>query len=651
MKPLPKHQHDFSDEAFLREFDTSIASLRPMYAALADGHLELAKTALVDHFRTRKKPAWIADFRDGRRGYLPTIGVSSLKPNRAETLRLADGLLKNEFELGHELILRFGPNLDWVRPDTCDIGVPGNGFRCCRYFHTLAAAHTFTRKASYAEKFSELAERWVNDWPFAIDADFHKDTLLFGTDRNYKTLPTGNRLLSWLSALYGGILFDKRVSTETAFQLIKALWFTAAHYLIFRRARYQPGNHHVMRCGTIPGVMGIMFPETPRFHPFLDLSRKTIAQHIRKSYLADGGYEERSTSYTNATLGMFLMPLVLAKRNKITLSSSADKTTLRRCAEMMATLYAPMGHPLPVGDGGRNDAETFTALLIRINEISKSSRIASVLHHLNLNRFAGKESHIDYKPSPVPPLAVRYPASGYAVIRSGWSVHDSAAAINIPDGTNTMYGHAHDDALSFNLVIKGVSIIACPSEELYISVNDRKFRGTPYRGFPYSMEAHNLVLVGGKSLQSPESLGDAWSAATPAVTSVLSKEKLVITLRASHTGYADTTVERMLSYSKNGIWTITDRVVGPPRKKHILRWHFDYGVEVRPTENGYEAKKTDVTVQIEIESEGTHKSREYQDAKWMRPNKMRSGKSNPWVIDTSFGGTGNDTIVTRFVEE
>jgi hypothetical protein len=648
MKPLPKHQNDFTDEAFLREFAPESPSLATALSALDSGEIARARNELVRHFRTRKRPKWIADFRDGRRGNLPSIWLDGFDPDGTETLRRADLLLENVFELGDDLTLRFNAKLDWVRPDTCDIGVPGNAFRFGRYFHTLAAAYALTGASPYAVKFAELADRWVQDWPFSTDSGFHKDTVLFGTDRNYKTLPTASRMLSWLSCVYGGVAFAPEVPVDTTFALLKALWFTASHYLVFARAKYQPGNHHVMRCGAIPGVMGMMFPETPRFRPFLDSSRRALARHVRESFLSDGGYEERSISYTSVTLNMFLIPLTLAKLNRVPLLTTTEVGTLRRCTEQVASLFAPTGYPLPIGDGGRNEAEPFTALLYRMEAISRSRRIDSIICHLELDRFVPPDLHRTGKASPPPPLAVRYPVSGYAVIRSGWSRHDSFASMSIPNGTNHVKGHAHDDALSLDLVVRGVPIVVPPAEELYLFVNAKKYRHTAYRGYPYSMESHNLVLVGGKSLRSPEELAAAWSIATPAVTSKLETNGRTTILSASHSGYPETTVGRSVEFSEPDAWTVTDTVVGPAATKHLLRWHFDYGVEVETDGARFVATKDGVTLEIELESDRPHRPRVYRNAKWLRPNSRRAGEPFPLILDVRFGGSGNDRIVTRF---
>ena len=78
MKPLPRSQTEFTDAGFLAEFDLSLPGLRKVGSRLTANDLSGAKAALVDHFRTRSRPRWLFDLRDGQKGD-STRGVMSLR--------------------------------------------------------------------------------------------------------------------------------------------------------------------------------------------------------------------------------------------------------------------------------------------------------------------------------------------------------------------------------------------------------------------------------------------------------------------------------------------------------------------------------------------------------------------------------------------
>ena len=41
-------------------------------------------------------------------------------------------------------------------------------------------------------------------------------------------------------------------------------------------------------------------------------------------------------------------------------------------------------------------------------------------------------------------------------------------------------------------------------------------------------------------------------------------------------------------------------------------------------------------------------ARRYRDNRWLKRNPVRPGEPAPWVLDVTFGGSGEDLLETRF---
>jgi hypothetical protein len=648
---LPRHQTEFSDTDFLAEFDLSWRSLAGVKRALADSDIEAARRALVQHFRDRRTPHWIFDLRDGRRGSVAHLWPATLRCDRDAGLARAHLALANRLQLGPDMALDFGPRLDWCGEDTRSLQVPGNCFKCCHFLRDLAVAHAATRKAVYAEKFAELVARWLVDWPFELDADFTGEQMIFSQYYGEKSMPTGQRLFNWATCLYSGIAFAPQVPQSVTFGLLKAMWFASAAYAHFQRSVFGCNNHHIMRTCNVPAVMAMFFPETPRLQELLTLARTNLAEHAEHSFLSDGGYLERSSAYGAVTVEMFLAPLAIAKLNRVRLMSRSHQAIVRRAVELLGLTALPSGHLPPVGDGTPPPPER-TASLLGLARVACGGEIAAtIIRRLHLGRYLLP----DLRPSrdegaAALSRAARFPATGIAVIRSGWSPRATALSMTIPDAENQSVGHAHDDALSFCLEVAGRPFIWLPANELYLHVNAPQHRGQPARGYSYSSLAKNVVLVGGQPAAGPEELADAWGVPTPAVTSNLEVGPSQTVLAASYTAADGTGVSRQATFGRRRGWRLDDRVTGTGKRRHLALCHFDYGVEVSPLDDGVLAERDGVQLRIQLTTDSKMALRLRRNRKWLSPNLARRDQPYPWVLEIRFGGDGDDTLAWTFEE-
>lgn len=646
---LPRHQHELDDGAFLAEFDPTLPELAAVTGALADGDLQRAKLALVEHFRDRRAPRWIFDLRAAEN---PSDAFFLLWPARVETdrmalLRRADLTCANCLTVAEGVVLDFGPELDWVTPETRSLIVPGNCFKCCHWLRDVAFAWSLTRDPRYAGKWSELVRRWLQDFPMMLDDSFTGEQMIFNQHFGEKSMPTGQRLFCWLSCLYTGIPFAPEVDSETAFQFIKAIWYNGGVYQYFENSPFLAHNHHIMRTVNVPACMALAFPETPRFAGMTALAHDRMKRHVHESFLPDGSYVERSSSYAQVTVCMFLAPLALARLNGIDLADADTVARVRCAAEFYASTVLPTGHMPPCGDGRSTDPQAVAGALALAARACDSEIAAAVLHRTGLVNLLSAVLRPD--PSPVDlPRHCHRPGWGIAVLRTGWDTNASALSMNIPDGTNKHRSHAHDDALSCSLVVRGRSIIAVPADELYIHVNAKPWADTRHHTYLYSSLGKNVVLPSGQPRLDPFKQRVGWMTDTPAVESYLTETAsgAELTARAK---VLNVDWKRQVTLDGE-TWTVRDHLAraaaAEPDEPHVLQWHFGYGVEVVQTPDGAVAEDGHVKVRLTFEADTLWEADLERNIDWLKPNGARTGQPAPWLLRVHFGAGATDAVVT-----
>ncbi len=643
MAEIPGDEREIQDADVLNALDLTRRDLGGVRRTLDAGDLASAKGALVEHFRVRQRPRWFFDARTGRRKDVP----SSWSGPDAVAVRRADHVLKNRFHLTGDKLWDFGKDLKWYIKEMRGLASPPSIFKRCNWMRDLATAYARTGRSVYAAKFAALVDRWFLDWPLVVDRDFGPRKAIFSRPDGHKAMPTAFRVVSWLDCLYGGIVFAPEVSVETAFGLIRSIWFTALQYRRYETSPYVPANHHLWERGTAPFVFGMMLPEFPEVVKLVEQGRPVIAKHVKHSFLSDGGYEERSTGYTIASFSMFTRPLKLATLNRVSLLNAEEKARLKRCAENMALITLPTGAPPDIGDG--RPVVSSNARSMGISEGLFKSRVAAdVVNRLGLKRYVDpedREALKGVKPQKLP-LVVHQPASGYFVARDAWTPRASGMALSTPGPG--LPNHAHDDALSLQLVVRGEEMVGTPMTELYSYLNKEEIRKKPIRGHFYAMTSHNVVLVGGEPARSIAELTERWGPEPTPVRTEVEEDDGGVRVMSSHKGYEDVRLSRQVNFQYRKGWTVVDRVKGGEGKPHVARWHFEYGVEVEETEDGFVATRRKVRLGVCVNADGRVKTRLYRDNRWLGRNPLRRGEVAPWVLDVGFGGTGDDALETRF---
>jgi len=648
---IPRDETAVEDAEFLSALDPERPDLKPVRRAAREGDLPGARTALVEHFRTRPHPRWFFDFRDGRHGRMyprwPETGDSP-RSSESEFFRRADALLSGRLELIPGIASDLGPDIDMRRPAFGSLGVPGNIFKRVSWVHDLGMAYVATGRPEFAACFARLAQRFLDTWPLCVDEDVGPESYIFCRSRGDKPMPTGFRAINWLDALHSGLPFAPGVPVELTFRILKSLWFIALQYRRFESSPYREANHHLWQRGTVPYVLGMMLPEFPEAARLLDQGQPVLAAHAERSFLPDGGYEERSTSYTIVALKMYTLPLELARRNEVALLTPAQEAVVRRCAENLAATALPDGSLPDIGDQPPSPARA-AFFLGQAAGLLNSPVAATVLRKLQLELHVPPddwEAAMELDEAELP-LIVHQPASGRFVARDGWSSRSSAFSFSVPAGG--LPNHSHDDALDLQIVARGARMIGTPAGELYVNVHDEAYEGSELRAHFRAMTSHNVVLGGGEPLHSLQQVGNSGVSEIISVDVGWSESPDGVCAKAAHEDYPGTRLSREVAFRHGEGWTVTDRVKGDASEPHVARWHFEYGVEVAEEGGEFVARRDGVALRMAFEAPGGASARLYRD-QWLDDcNPRRPGKRGPWVLDVAFGGTGDDELYSEFL--
>ena len=659
---IPRDERAVTDTDFFNAMDLSRRGLAPVRRAVGVGDLQAARRETVEYFRNRQRPKWFFD----RRGEIKELGNGVSSPWGEEIVEIADDVLRHRFRLNRgTVVYDLGPDLNWRTRGMRRMWAGAGILKRCRFLLPLASAYKQTGREVYAAKLTELTERWLDDWPLVVDEDFGSTGTVFSRVDGHTAMPTADRACCWLDLMYEGMLFAPGVPVDTAFRLIKSTWFTALQFRRYEHAPYRPANHHLWEHGTAPFLFGTILPEFPEVAKLANQGMAVIRRHLARSFLSDGGYEERTLYYTLKSVRMFLRPLALAARNHIPLFDRRQKAVLKSCVENLALIAMPDGTPPDVGDG-RVPARSNAVFLSEAVSILRSPVVADVLSRLRLYRFARSEDRAPLKGVARQnlPMTLHQPASGYFVARSGWTPRSSAMFLSVPGrGLPT---HAHDDALSLHLVARGEQMIGTPMSETYQLPYQEKH---PTRGHFYAMTSHNVVLVNGQPARSIEELSPKWG---PEPIPVVTEWKEIgggIQVTGSHKGYPGVKLSRKVAFRYRKGWTVRDRVEGGSGKPHVARWHFEYGVEVVQENGRFVAERGGVRLGVRVSCDGMMRTRLYRDTRWLAKNPLRNGprvpwvldvalnttvddvfegQPVPWVLDVTFGGTGDDSLETVF---
>jgi hypothetical protein len=482
-----------------------------------------------------------------------------------------------------------------------DIKVPWELSRF-QHLNTLGQAYTLIGDKKYREEFVNQITDWIAANPVA-----------FGVNWSC-TMDVAIRAANWLVA--------KEFFEESALprEFLDKFYVSVYEHGKFIRdhLEYSPAltaNHY------IADLAGLLFIAV--YCPFFEESASwqkfcvdELTKEIQKQVYADGCDFEASTSYHRLVLEMFFYCELLGKRAGIEFPL-AYHDKVHKMSEFSLYCIKPNGKIPQIGDNDNGRYLIFSSRPVLEHKYLLS--LASVYYHdseFKLPEFSfdeeafwvfGEQGHAGFEKLPVrnKPLESRaFSDAGWFIMRHN---KDYCFISCGPNGQNGRGGHAHNDKLSFELMLDGEDVIVDPGTYAYTSNPEErnKFRSTAY---------HNTVTLNGfeQNLIGKDLFSLKCSIQIKAAGIEEEKEAIIF---KGLVETSESSLMREITFDKNQeAWLVRDSFIVKRSGNIIFRIHIAPGLEIIDWQILKKSLNSKLA-QIEFEGNGVQKkSYEYSGA-------------------------------------
>jgi uncharacterized heparinase superfamily protein len=470
---------------------------------------------LLEHFRTRRTPRFFAAFDDEtatRNALRARFGSDAAVETIERAARIREGrfslLALRDLDLGDPPDWHLEPisgkhaprGQHWSRIDYLNADVAGDKkftweLNRHQYFTTLGRAYWLTGDEAYAETFVAHLSNWMDENPPKLGINWAS------------SLEVSLRAISWLWA-FEFFKHSRAVSHAVLTRALKFLYLHARHLETYLSTYFSPNTHLT---GEALGLyyLGTLLPELRRASRWRALGRKILLAQLERHVLADGVYFERSTYYQRYTTDFYTHFLLLSRANSDE-SEPALEEKLNALYEHLMWITRPDGTTPYFGDddGGRllnfdtRAANDFRATLANGACLFKRADykfVAGSAATEELLWLFGAEGLREFDElDAAPPVAESraFPAGGYFVMRDGWFPDSNYLMLDCGAHGTANCGHAHADALSFDLAARGRTIITDTGTCTYTG-------STEVRDYFRSTRAHNTLVIDNESSSVP----------------------------------------------------------------------------------------------------------------------------------------------------
>ena len=528
--------------------------------------------AWYDHFRRRKDPSFFPAF-DDREG--TTCEFRTRWPETVhKILERANQISAGRFNLLGFRGLSFGdpidwrleplagksaPTLHWSRLNYLDADLLGDKkivweLNRHQYFVTLGQAYWLTNDERYAETFVTQVNSWMDQNPPKLGVNWAS------------SLEVAFRSISWLWALY----FFKdspALMAETFLKICKFLYVNARHLETYLSTYFSPNTHLT---GEALGLfyLGTLLPEFKESTSWRSNGLQIMLEQLPRHVKPDGVYFEQSSYYHRYTTDFYLHLRLLLTANREAVPSELDQK-LRLLLDHLMYITRPDGTTPLFGDddGGRlmtlsyprgNDfratLSTGAAVFERADYKFVAGGVAEdslwLLGRTGVSRLDGISAVEPEKQS------VAFPDGGYYVMRDGWSAKSNYLLFDCGPHGQSNCGHAHADALSFELAFNGHTVLVDPGTYTYTGSKEM-------RDWFRSSQAHNTVTLDKESSSVADGPFSWKSIAHSNCLSWITDERFDYVVGA-HDGFKrlsePATHKRSVLFIKQDYWVLRDQV-------------------------------------------------------------------------------------------
>lgn len=555
---------------------------------------------LRHHFEKRTSPPFFPSFDN----LAATIDELRRRwPNgESHIIEHADRIVEGKFDLLGLKNISFGdpidwhlepvagkraPLLHWSRLDYLDAATAGDKkitweLNRHQHFITLGQAYCLTNDERYARTFDSQINSWMDANPPKLGINWAS------------SLEVAFRSIAWIWALYF-FRHSSEVSNETHVRIWKFLYLHARHVETYLSTYFSPNTHLT---GEALGLfyIGTVFPEFSEAGRWRAKGLTILLAQLERHVQPDGVYFEQSTYYHRYTTDFYLHLLILLRASGESFPAEL-KSKLTLLLEHLMYITRPDGTTPLIGDddGGR---------LVKLDRCESNdfratlSTGAAVFERGDLKFVAGGVaeetlwllgpsglSQLDQITAVAPTRqSVAFHDGGYYVMRDGWSTDSNYLFFDCgPHGVDNC-GHAHADALSFDLAANGRTLLVDPGTFTYTG-------SAQLRDWFRSSGAHNTLTV---NQSSSSLLSGPFSWATTAGSELLSwlSHNRFDYVSGFHDGFehlpSAAMHRRAILFLKKDYWVMLDGVSLRNEANLQLWFHFDAQVAPLKGKNSLE---------------------------------------------------------------
>lgn len=483
--------------------------------------------------------------------------VNLEKDRRSTIIKTAESIVQPDsgFTIANHF---FGKTVDWNFdwPSRSEFGV-----HYCYFFTDILNAYLVSEDEHLAESFEILFNQWYDQ----KDLVEHKMRPEEFKRRNviWYELGLGNRTPRIIDSYR---VHRKNLSPETHKRILKIILGSARwlHECLLKTP-FHPYNWQTQTAMTL-SYIALLFPEFEESEQWLATSRKNMEQHFRKDVYDDGGYVERTGSYTNYVFGMFYRYVRMFQF--FADDNSYVKTVLPRLEKLMeftALTMTPIGVNSPFNDCSRGT--DLADLLIEMGEFfNRSDFLGSVESHISPE----KSATLKVQPKEPEITSVDFEHSRYMVMRDQWNPNAYFLMLNY----GPLQNHGHYDILSFEIFANGIPIAVDPG--LGLAGYTDPFHVSWYK----QSRSHNMLTIDDAVVNKRNIFGEE---------KIWAPQNYTDYFAASHSGYEefhDTICRRHVVFVKGEYWLIVDEVSTPHKNKQ-MDFNFHSPLTMNQITNGF----------------------------------------------------------------
>ncbi|MBD0372879.1 MAG: alginate lyase family protein [Pyrinomonadaceae bacterium] len=546
----------------------------------------LTAEALLENFRTRRAPRFFASFDR------PEETIAQLRsrwPGAEEAITgRARRITEGRFDLLGFRDLSFGQTVDWhleplsgkraplehwSRIDYLKAEVAGDKkitweLNRQQYFSTLGRAYWLTGEELYAETFVSHISSWMDENPPKLGINWAS------------SLEVSLRAISWLWALHF-FRCSNHLTPELYLRVLKFLYLHARHLETYLSTYFSPNTHLT---GEALGLfyLGTLLPEFRRAEAWRASGRSILLEELDRHVRSDGVYFEQSSYYHLYTTDFYTHLYLLSRANGREVEPKVEEK-LKALLDHLMYITRPDGTTPFYGDddGGRLvmlderagsdfSAALSTGALLFSRGDYKFVAGSFAEETLWLLGAEGAEEFDKLSASAPASESRAFTEGGYYVMRDGWTRGSNYLLVDCGPHGGLKCGHAHSDALSFDMAARGRNLLVDPGTYTYTGSREM-------RDYFRSTAAHNTLTLDEESQSVPGGAFDWKAVARSSVRRWTSRARFDF-FEGAHDGYErltePATHARSILFIKGDYWIVRDRVETKGTHASSLHFHF-----------------------------------------------------------------------------